>query len=68
MAWPTTNDHRSEFVTVRFTKGEAAELDVLAALVGGRSGRSEVIRDAVATKAKAHKRSLARAAKQKEAA
>jgi hypothetical protein len=43
--WPTTNDPRTVFVTVRLTASEAADLDAHAA-AGGMS-RSQAVRDAV---------------------
>ena len=46
MAWPTTNDPRTEFVTTRFTATEAADLDWLAGEVGAKS-RSAALRQAV---------------------
>lgn len=44
MAWPTTNDPRTEFVTLRFTVSEAAELDAYAQARG--VSRSQAVRDA----------------------
>lgn len=46
MAWPTTNDPRTEFVTLRLTTSEAAELDALATQQG--TSRSVAVRNAVA--------------------
>lgn len=43
--WPTTNDPRTVFVTVRLTAGEAADLDAHATACG--MGRSAAVRDAV---------------------
>lgn len=43
MAWPTTSNPRTEFVTLRLTKGEADDLDWLTAQLG-TSGRSETLR------------------------
>jgi hypothetical protein len=54
MAWPTTSNPRTNFVTVRFTDDEAADLDLLG------SSRSESIRDAVARVVAAEKRRLAK--------
>lgn len=48
MAWPTTNDPKTEFVTLRLTVGEAADLDVAAANAGER--RSSYVRAAVEEK------------------
>jgi len=45
MAWPTTNDPRTEFVTLRLTVGEAADLDWLQAQIGGKN-RSDTARSA----------------------
>ncbi len=45
MAWPTTNDPKTEFATLRFTASEAASLDAAASLAG--MTRSAFIRDAV---------------------
>ena len=45
MAWPTTNDPRTEFVTLRLTVGESADLDAYAARKGMK--RSEAVRNAV---------------------
>lgn len=44
MSWPTTDDPRTEFVTVRFTVAEAAELDSHAQKLG--MSRSAAVRDA----------------------
>jgi len=46
MAWPTTSDPRTEFVTVRFTTDEADDIDWLVSHTGARS-RSAAVRDAV---------------------
>lgn len=43
MAWPTTDNPRTEFVTLRMTADEAAELDWLKATLGLAS-RSEALR------------------------
>lgn len=45
MAWPTTNDPKTEFVTLRLTVGEAAELDNAALRAGMK--RSAYVREAV---------------------
>lgn len=45
MAWPTTTDPKTEFVTVRFTASEAADLDAAAAAAGLK--RSGYVREAV---------------------
>lgn len=54
MAWPTTSNPRTNFVTVRFTDDEADDLDLLG------SSRSESIRDAVARVVAIEKRRLAK--------
>lgn len=54
MAWPTTSDPRTEFVTLRLTVAEAAELDALRAATG--QNRSEAVRDCVARVIAAHNR------------
>lgn len=45
MGWPTTDDPRTEFVTVRLTKGEAAVLDAYAK--DKTFSRSAAVRDSV---------------------
>jgi hypothetical protein len=45
MAWPTTDDPRTVFVTIRLTADEASDLDVLVAAT--ESSRSSVVRGAV---------------------
>lgn len=45
MAWPTTNDPRTEFVTLRLTVSEAADLDLYADARG--LSRSAAVRNAV---------------------
>lgn len=46
MAWPTTSDPKTEFATLRFTVGEAADLDA-AVQTSGLANRSAYIRDCV---------------------
>lgn len=46
MAWPTTQDPRTEFVTVRFTAQEAQDIDWLIGKTNAKS-RSAAVRDAV---------------------
>lgn len=46
MAWPTTDNPRTEFVTLRLTADEAADLDAYAAARG--LNRSAAVRAAVA--------------------
>lgn len=62
MAWPKTDDPKTEFVTVRMTVGEAAELDQYAQTRG--LSRSAALRDAKDRVIAAEKR---RAAKSKKA-
>jgi hypothetical protein len=62
MAWPTTSDPRTEFVTLRLTVSEAADLDAYAATRG--LSRSSAVRDAVNRVIAAEQR---RARKQKKA-
>lgn len=55
MAWPTTDDPRTEFVTLRLTASEAADLDWY---IGVRSvgSRSAAVRDALDRAVHAEKR------------
>lgn len=46
MAWPTTNDPKTEFVTVRFTVSEARDIDWLIGHMNAKN-RSAAIRNAV---------------------
>ena len=46
MSWPKTDDPRTEFVTVRLTASEAADVDWLQSQVNAPS-RSAAVRDAV---------------------
>lgn len=46
MAWPTTNDPKTEFATLRFTVSEMADVDLWADANGMK--RSAFIRDCVA--------------------
>lgn len=55
MSWPTTNDPRTEFVTLRLTVSEMADLDRYAQNKGFR-GRSAAVRDAVSRVIAAEKR------------
>lgn len=59
MGWPTTDDPKTELVTLRLTVGQAADLD-LHAQANGKS-RSAYVRDCVDRVISAEKR---RAAKQ----
>lgn len=54
MAWPTTNDPKTEFVTVRFTVNENDELDTYAKMRG--LSRSAFVRDATSRVIEAEKR------------
>lgn len=56
--WPTTNDPRTVFVTVRLTASEAADLDAHAASLG--LTRSAAVRDATDRVIAAKKRKDAR--------
>lgn len=60
MAWPTTDDPRTEFVTLRLTVSEAAELDAFAAKFHG-GVRSRAVRSAVERVLAAEKRRAAKA-------
>lgn len=55
MAWPTTSDPRTQFVTLRFTVAEADDIDWLTAVTGATS-RSAALRDAVDRAVEAQKR------------
>lgn len=46
MSWPTTNNPRTEFVTLRFTVDEAADIDWLIGQVNAKN-RSAAVRGAV---------------------
>ena len=47
MAWPKTDDPRTEFTTVRFTRSEAADIDALIATdPDNYPSRSAVVRAA----------------------
>jgi hypothetical protein len=61
MAWPTTSDPRTEFVTLRLTVGEAADLDWLIAATGAKD-RSNCLRESLNRVVRAERR---RATKQK---
>lgn len=63
MSWPTTNDPRTEFVTMRFTKSEAADIDWLIGHTNAKN-RSVAVRGCVDRVIAAEKR---RAKKQKHA-
>lgn len=55
MGWPTTNDPRTEFVTVRFTVSEAADIDWLQGQTNAKN-RSVAVRDCVDRVVAAEKR------------
>jgi Arc/MetJ-type ribon-helix-helix transcriptional regulator len=59
MSWPTTDDPRTEFITLRLTVGEAADLDAYRQ-VGGFRSRSAAVRDCVDRVIAAEKRRKAR--------
>lgn len=61
MAWPTTNDPRTVFVTSRLTEAEAADLDWLVAERG--TSRSDVLRSAVDSEVARAKKAAARTAR-----
>lgn len=46
MAWPTTNDPRTEFITVRLTASEAEDLDKVSQIMQAPT-RSQTVRYAV---------------------
>jgi Arc/MetJ-type ribon-helix-helix transcriptional regulator len=46
MAWPTTNDPRTEFVTLRLTVGEMGDVDAAVAS-GPHKNRSAFVRSCV---------------------
>ena len=46
MAWPTTNEPRTNFVTLRLTDAEAADLDWLIGQTGAKD-RSAALRNAL---------------------
>lgn len=61
MAWPTTNDPRTEFVTVRFTVAEEADIRWLMAVVNAKD-RSAAVRQCVDRVVAAERRRHKRAA------
>lgn len=64
MAWPTTNNPRTEFVTLRLTADEAQDLDAFASK---RSlSRSAAVRDAVGRVIAAEKKRAARTTAKKQ--
>lgn len=67
MAWPTTNDPRTKFVTVRFTEDEAADIDWLIGHVNAKD-RSAAVRQCVDRVIAAEKRRANKAKKTEHAA
>lgn len=63
MAWPTTDNPRTEFVTTRFTADEAADIDWLTAQTGAKN-RSAALRSAVDRVVAAERRKAAKQKKQ----
>lgn len=63
MAWPTTDDPRTKFVTVRFTEDESADIDWLIQQTNAKD-RSAAVRQCVDRVVSAERR---RAAKTKGA-
>jgi hypothetical protein len=63
VAWPTTDNPRTEFVTTRFTVDEAADIDWLIAHTGAKN-RSAALRNAVDRVVAAEKKRAARQKKQ----
>lgn len=63
MPWPTTNDPRTEFVTVRFTVQEATDIAWLMGVTNAKD-RSTAVRNCVDRVVAAEKK---RAARQKNA-
>jgi Arc/MetJ-type ribon-helix-helix transcriptional regulator len=59
MAWPTTDDPRTEFITLRLTMSEAADVDWLIAQTGSKN-RSDAVRSAVGRVISAEKRKKAK--------
>jgi Arc/MetJ-type ribon-helix-helix transcriptional regulator len=59
MAWPSTDDPRTEFVTVRFTVNESVDIDWLTVATGAKS-RSEAVRTAVDRVVSAERKRAAR--------
>jgi len=59
MAWPTTDDPRTEFVTVRFTKDEEADIRWLMGVTNAKD-RSAAVRQCVDRVVAAEKRAAAR--------
>lgn len=62
MAWPTTDNPRTEFVTLRLTADEAAELDWLRQAQGAKD-RSSTLRDALGRVIAAERRKHRKAAR-----
>lgn len=60
MTWPTTDDPRTEFITLRLTKSEAADLDSFRQ-TGNFKSRSAAVRNCVDRVIAAEKRRKAKA-------
>lgn len=60
MSWPTTDDPRTEFITLRLTVSEAADLDAYRQ-TGGFKSRSAAVRNCVDRVIAAEKRRAKRA-------
>lgn len=63
MGWPTTDDPKTEFITLRLTASEAADLDNYVNSTGHKS-RSAAVRNAV-SRVIAHETRRAKQAKHK---
>lgn len=64
MAWPTTNNPRNNFVTLRLTDDEAADVDWLQSQTSARN-RSDTVRKALDRVVAAEKKRAQRAKKSK---
>lgn len=60
MSWPTTDDPRTEFITLRLTRSEAADLESYKSK-GGFKNRSAAVRNCVDRVIAAEKRRAKRA-------
>jgi Arc/MetJ-type ribon-helix-helix transcriptional regulator len=60
MSWPTTDDPKTEFITVRFTASEAADIEWLTGHTNAKN-RSAAVRAAVDRVVSAEKRAARRA-------
>lgn len=59
MSWPTTDDPKTEFITVRFTASEAADIAWLQGVTNAKN-RSAAVRSAVDRVVAAEKRAARR--------